>query len=138
LDQLRRENEAGRLSTQRSSDALDATAEELEKVEAAIAVSEAAVAEAHHAKILKQAEMREYYAEHEQAMELFPKTLAAVEQGVLELNALDHAYHDLIRKHETMNKILDATAHSKEAKQREALPFSFFSFLKLNFCVVDI
>jgi chromosome segregation ATPase len=119
LDQLRRENEAGRLSTQRSSDALDATAEELEKVEAAIAVSEAAVAEAHHAKILKQAEMRDYYAEHEQAMELFPKTLAAVEQGVLELNALDHAYHDLIRKHETMNKILDATAHSKEAKQRE-------------------
>lgn len=59
LDQLRRENEAGRLSTTRTSDALEATADELEKVQVAISVCEAQVAEAQLAKIRKQEEMRD-------------------------------------------------------------------------------
>mmetsp|Transcript_73067 Transcript_73067/g.147061 ORF Transcript_73067/g.147061 Transcript_73067/m.147061 type:complete len:370 (+) Transcript_73067:532-1641(+) len=119
LNQVRRENGAGRDSTARASDALDATASELEATQTNVAKFEGQVAEHAEKKRLKQDEMRDLYAEHERLQELDPKLFKQVEDGLKEISDLQRRQHEQTRKIDTAGAVLDATVHSKDQKQRE-------------------
>ena len=119
LDQVRRENAAGREATERSAAALTRTEEELAATRASTAKFEAEAAAHTEAKRLKQEEMKVMYAEHGRLAELDPVTQRAVEDGVKEINEVHRQTHEVQRRTDILMKQMDASAHAKEAKQRD-------------------